>query len=43
MDIKEMDGSPRNWVDLVQVRDCLGILVNAGLNLRVTKAMWVVG
>ena len=35
MDLKEMGGSTRNWVDSAQDRDYLRTLENAALNLRV--------
>ena len=35
MDLKEIGGNTRNWIDLAQDRDYWRVLVNAALNLRV--------
>ena len=35
MDLKKIGINTRNWVDLVQVRDCWRALVHAALSLRV--------
>ena len=35
MDIKEIGGKTRNWIDSAQVRDYRRSLVNAALNSRV--------
>ena len=42
MDIKEIGINTRNWVDSIQDRDYWTALVNATLNLRISKAMGVV-
>jgi hypothetical protein len=36
MDLKELGGNARNWVDSAQGRDCWRALVNVALYLRVS-------
>ena len=42
MDLEEIDINAGNWVDSAQDRDYWRALVNAALNLRVSKAMELV-
>ena len=37
MDMKEIDVSTRNWVDLAQDRDYWGAHVNAALKLKISQ------